>query len=129
MMVVGRKEAILSLSFPADRHFRLLTCKLASSGTIMSSSSWFSSLRTFLTPPSRQSLKFSRQLLLGLVFGFALSLSSTSLALYVQSLRRKKAIEDAANAGGGVVKRPIEIRQDEIVKGVVGLIGEARLHE
>lgn len=71
----------------------------------------------FLLPPSNKtSSKFSRRVYVGIVLGFALSLSSTSLALYLQQRRRAKAARK-------VSPRPIELRTDEIVQGVVGLIG------
>ena len=60
--------------------------------------------------------KFTRDLIWGLVVGFTFSLSSTSLALLVQSWRRRKAISH-------VPPRPIELRSDEVVEGVIGLIG------
>lgn len=62
-------------------------------------------------------IRISRQLYVGLGIGFALSLSSTSLALYFADRRRRKAASK-------VPPRPIEMRQDEVVDGVIGLIGE-----
>lgn len=60
--------------------------------------------------------RFNRDLVIGLVVGITVSLSSTSLALLVQEWRRKKAISR-------IPPRPIELRSDEVVDGVIGLIG------
>jgi cysteine synthase A len=60
--------------------------------------------------------RFTRDLVIGLVIGITLSLSSTSLALLVQGYRRRRAISR-------IPPRPIELRSDEIVEGVIGLIG------
>lgn len=65
-----------------------------------------------LQPPRR----FTRELVWGLIIGVTLSISSTSLALLVQDWRRKRAI-------ARIPPRPIEIRSEEIVDGVIGLIG------
>ncbi|OCF58042.1 cysteine synthase A [Kwoniella mangroviensis CBS 10435] len=64
--------------------------------------------------------KFTRDLAWGLVIGVTLSLSSTSFALLFQDWRRKRAI-------ARIPPRPIEIRSDEIVNGVIGLIGNTPL--
>lgn len=64
--------------------------------------------------------KFTRDLLLGLVLGITFSLSSTSLALLIQGWRRKRAV-------ARVPPRPIELRSDEVVDGVIGLIGNTPL--
>ncbi|BGP40994.1 Cysteine synthase 2 [Rhodotorula kratochvilovae] len=68
--------------------------------------------------PSRLGPK--RSLVLGLTLGFSLSLSLTGLTLYAldawrRSLRRKAA------------KRIIEVRGDEVVDGIEGLIGNTPL--
>ncbi len=60
--------------------------------------------------------RFTRDLVIGLLLGITLSLSSTSLALLTQGWRRRKAILK-------IPPRPIELRSDEIVDGVIGLIG------
>jgi cysteine synthase A len=62
------------------------------------------------------SSRLTRDLVIGLVVGVTLSLSSTSLALLFQNYRRKRAISR-------IPPRPIELRSDEIVDGVIGLIG------
>jgi cysteine synthase len=58
-----------------------------------------------------------RQLLYGLLLGFSLSVTATSLTLWYQNRKRE---QDALHFD----PRPIELRSDEIVDGVVGLIGE-----
>lgn len=60
----------------------------------------------------------ARHIFYGILIGFSLSLSSTSLALYYHNKRR----EDAEKAVESV-PRPIELRSDEILDGVTGLIG------
>jgi len=60
--------------------------------------------------------RFTRDLIIGLIVGITVSLSSTSLALLAQGYRRRRAI-------ARVPPRPIELRSDEVVDGVVGLIG------
>src|ERR1700722_17468009 len=69
-------------------------------------SSW---IRLMATP------KITRHLLYGIIIGFSLSLSSTSLALYYQSRRNRSTVR--------FDPRPIELRSDEILPGVTGLIG------
>ncbi|WVW80008.1 hypothetical protein I302_101981 [Kwoniella bestiolae CBS 10118] len=64
--------------------------------------------------------KFTRDLAWGLIIGVTLSLSSTSFAILFQDWRRKRAI-------ARIPPRPIEIRSDEIVDGVMGLIGNTPL--
>ncbi|WVF67110.1 hypothetical protein IAT40_001855 [Kwoniella sp. CBS 6097] len=64
--------------------------------------------------------KFTRDLVWGLVIGVTLSLSSTSVATLFQNWRRKRAV-------ARVPPRPIELRSDEIVPGVIGLIGNTPL--
>jgi cysteine synthase A len=64
----------------------------------------------------RLSTRLSRDLTIGLIIGFVVSLSSTSLAIFGQSWQRQRAIKR-------LPPRPIELRSDEIVDGVIGLIG------
>jgi len=59
-----------------------------------------------------------RYLVFGTFLGFSLSLTSTSLALYVQA-RRRARINDKLSQES----RPIELRSDEVLSGVTGLIG------
>jgi cysteine synthase A len=59
----------------------------------------------------------ARNLFYGVIIGCALSMTGASL---VQAYRRKlRADEEVGDAG----MRPIEIRSDEILDGVTGLIG------
>lgn len=60
----------------------------------------------------------ARHIFYGILIGVSLSFSSTSLALYYHNKRR----EDAEKAVESV-PRPIELRSDEILDGVTGLIG------
>ena len=80
-------------------------------------STWTSSITNFLSSyislPSRSA---SRHAFIGLLIGFSLSLSSTSLVQYYQKRKKERQIAHFA-------PRPIELRSDEIVKGVSGLIG------
>ncbi|KAI0688184.1 PALP-domain-containing protein [Cytidiella melzeri] len=62
----------------------------------------------------------TRQLFYGLLLGFSLSVTSTSLALYFQQ-RRREILQNQFEA------RPIEIRSDEVIDGVTGLIGNTPL--
>jgi cysteine synthase A len=62
--------------------------------------------------------RFTRDLIIGLIVGITLSLSSTSLALLAQGYRRRRAI-------ARIPPRPIELRSDEVVDGVIGLIGRS----
>ncbi|KAL7419687.1 Cysteine synthase 2 [Cryptotrichosporon argae] len=64
--------------------------------------------------------RLTRDLAIGLFVGITLSLSSTSAALLFQEWRRRRAIQR-------IPKRPIELRSDEIVPGVTGLIGNTPL--
>ncbi len=57
-----------------------------------------------------------RHVIYGLFLGFSLSLTSTSIALFFQ---RRKQERIAAQFEA----RPIELRSDEVLKGVTGLIG------
>ena len=58
----------------------------------------------------------SRHLLYGILIGFSVSITSTSLAVYYNS---RKKLRSAPN----FTARPIELRSDEILSGVTGLIG------
>lgn len=60
----------------------------------------------------------ARHIFYGILIGFSLSLSSTSCVLYYRNKRR----EDAEKAVESI-PRPIELRSDEILDGVTGLIG------
>ena len=72
-----------------------------------------SSLRDRIPHPSRAAVRW---ILYGALLGFGLSVVSTSLALHLHE-RRRKRIERQFEP------RPIELRSDEVVDGVTGLIG------
>jgi cysteine synthase A len=58
-----------------------------------------------------------RQVSYGILIGFTLSLSATSITRYFSERRRQERLEKQTSL------RPIELRSDEIVRGVTGLIG------
>lgn len=77
------------------------------------------SMLSYPWPTGSQSSAGLRHLLLGLVIGLSLGLSSTSLLSLYRS--RKRVEEDSELPD--LSQRPIEVRTDEVVKGVSGLIG------
>ncbi|KAF9023964.1 PALP-domain-containing protein [Hymenopellis radicata] len=74
-------------------------------------------LPSWLASPSRPTL---RHILYGVFLGFSLSITSTSLAV-IYERRKRERINARFEA------RPIEIRSDEILSGVTGLIGNTPL--
>ncbi|KAF9462450.1 PALP-domain-containing protein [Collybia nuda] len=64
----------------------------------------------------------TRHVFYGVLIGFSLSLTSTSFTLYIQSRRRRQR-----RFAAKFEQRPIELRSDEIVSGVTGLIGNTPL--
>ena len=58
----------------------------------------------------------ARTIFYGILIGFSLSITSTSLALLYRDRRKDK---EEAQPGS----RPIELRSDEVLDGVTGLIG------
>ncbi|CCL99653.1 uncharacterized protein FIBRA_01673 [Fibroporia radiculosa] len=62
----------------------------------------------------------ARHILYGVIIGVSLSLTSTSLVAYYQERKRLRATRQFN-------LRPIELRGDEIIKGVTGLIGNTPL--
>jgi len=76
---------------------------------------WFFGIPWFLRP-SR--IGGRNALVLGLTLGFSLSLSLTGLAIYARDAW-KRSIRKKAE------KRLIEVKGEEIVDGVEGLIGES----
>lgn len=64
--------------------------------------------------PSRNT---ARHVLIGVLLGFSFSATSSSLALYYYRRRRKDPLVP------NFTPRPIELRSDEIVRGISGLIG------
>jgi cysteine synthase A len=73
--------------------------------------SWLSSSWIRLPTPTT-----ARHLLYGIIIGFSLSLSTTSIALYYRSRKQDRITAQFD-------PRPIELRSDEILYGVTGLIG------
>lgn len=63
--------------------------------------------------PSRSS---NRYIFYGVLIGLALSLTTTSVVTYFQQRKRKRAELTFE-------PRPIELRSDDVVEGVTGLIG------
>ncbi|KAE9386770.1 PALP-domain-containing protein [Gymnopus androsaceus JB14] len=61
-----------------------------------------------------------RHLFYGIILGFSLSLTSTSLALFYQARRKERL-------NAHFEPRPIELRSDEVLSGVTGLIGNTPL--
>ncbi|KAJ8514188.1 hypothetical protein ONZ45_g8246 [Pleurotus djamor] len=61
-----------------------------------------------------------RHVVYGVLLGFSLSIATTSLAVYYQSRKRERQERNFK-------PRPIELRQDEILSGVAGLIGNTPL--
>ncbi|KZT51768.1 hypothetical protein CALCODRAFT_114674 [Calocera cornea HHB12733] len=59
-------------------------------------------------------------LLLGIFAGLTISLSSASVGLYLEHRRREAILRR-------LPPRPIEIRRDEVVTGITGLIGNTPL--
>lgn len=68
--------------------------------------------------------RLTRDLLLGLVLGIALSLTSTRVTMLIQNWRQRRAKQRAIQR---MPPRPIQVRSDEIVAGVPGLIGNTPL--
>ncbi|KIJ06391.1 hypothetical protein PAXINDRAFT_103387, partial [Paxillus involutus ATCC 200175] len=62
-----------------------------------------------------------RQVSYGILIGFTLSVSVTSIARYWRDRKREERLENQFSL------RPIELRSDEIVRGVTGLIGNTPL--
>lgn len=68
---------------------------------------------SFIHLPSHTTL---RHVVYGIILGFSLSLTSTSIALFYQSRKRERVTAQFE-------ARPIELRSDEVLEGVTGLIG------
>ena len=80
--------------------------------------SWLSNTRLTNLPSWLPSRNTARHILIGVLLGFSFSIASTSFALYYYYPRRRKD-----RLVSNFTPRPIELRSDEIVKGVSGLIG------
>ncbi|KAF9497988.1 PALP-domain-containing protein [Pleurotus eryngii] len=61
-----------------------------------------------------------RQILYGVILGVSLSIASTSLAVYYQARKRERRAAQYQ-------PRPIELRREEVLSGVTGLIGNTPL--
>ncbi|KAF9482225.1 PALP-domain-containing protein [Pholiota conissans] len=75
------------------------------------------SISSWLQWPSRTA---ARHLIIGVLIGFSFSITSTSFAVYYQQRKKERQVQHFA-------PRPIELRSDEIVDGVSGLIGNTPL--
>ena len=58
----------------------------------------------------------TRHVLIGILLGFSFSITSTSIAVFFQRRKKERQLQQ-------FTLRPIELRSDEIVSGVSGLIG------
>jgi cysteine synthase A len=73
----------------------------------------------FLPPLPRT----ARPLVLGIVLGISLTISSSAVVQYFQQRRRRIALSQSQISE--LESRPIELRSDEVLNGVIGLIGAA----
>ena len=80
--------------------------------------SWLSNIGLTNLPSLLPSRNTARHILIGVLLGFSLSMTSTSFALLYYYPRRRKD-----RLISNFTPRPIELRSDEVVKGVSGLIG------
>lgn len=85
-----------------------------------------------LLPRGRPELRISRDLLIGTVLGLTLTLSSASLGLWLSRPRwwthgwegKGAALPLETGTASRDEKSPIEIRSNDVVHGVLGLIGK-----
>ncbi|KAG9090471.1 hypothetical protein FS749_000511 [Ceratobasidium sp. UAMH 11750] len=75
--------------------------------------------------PDWATSRVTRDITTGVAIGVALSVSTSSLSSYIS--RRRRIARERAEGARDYVSRPIELRSDEIVSGVVGLIGNTPL--
>ncbi|KAJ6507297.1 tryptophan synthase beta subunit-like PLP-dependent enzyme [Mycena vitilis] len=75
----------------------------------------------FLPPLPRT----ARPLILGIVLGISLSVSSSAVVQYFQRRRRRIAL--AQSQISELESRPIELRSDDVLNGIVGVIGNTPL--
>ncbi|KAH7339891.1 tryptophan synthase beta subunit-like PLP-dependent enzyme [Rhizoctonia solani] len=69
--------------------------------------------------------RVTRDITIGVALGIALSISFTSISTYID--RRKRIEREKEDGARDYIPRPIELRSDEIVDGIVGLIGNTPL--
>ncbi|KAJ7212992.1 PALP-domain-containing protein [Mycena pura] len=69
----------------------------------------------------------ARPLALGIVIGFSLSVSSSAVFRYFQRRRQRIAQELAQSHISELQSRPIELRSDDVLDGIVGVIGNTPL--
>ncbi|KAG1848148.1 PALP-domain-containing protein [Suillus tomentosus] len=74
-----------------------------------------------LTLPPWYSNAVVRHITFGILIGFTLSVTSTSISSYWRSRRRQSLLQEQHKS------RPIELRSNEVVYGVTGLIGNTPL--
>ncbi|KAJ7028507.1 PALP-domain-containing protein [Mycena alexandri] len=67
----------------------------------------------------------ARPLVLGIVLGISLSISSSAVVQYFERRRRRIALSQSQ--ASEIESRPIELRSDEILNGIVGVIGNTPL--
>lgn len=63
----------------------------------------------------------ARPLILGIVLGISLSVSSSAVVQYFQRRRRRIALSQSQVSE--LESRPIELRSDDVLNGIVGVIG------
>jgi cysteine synthase A len=63
----------------------------------------------------------ARPLVLGIVLGISVSVSSSAVIQYFQRRRRRIALSQSQIPA--LESRPIELRSDDVLDGIVGLIG------
>ncbi|KAJ7760963.1 PALP-domain-containing protein [Mycena metata] len=67
----------------------------------------------------------ARPLVLGIVLGISLSISSSAIVQYFERRRRRIALSQSQ--ASELESRPIELRSDEILNGIVGIVGNTPL--
>lgn len=75
--------------------------------------------------PEWTTSQVTRNVTMGVALGVAVSVSASSLSRYISKRRRRE--RERAEGARDYVPRPIELRSDEIVTGIAGLIGNTPL--
>lgn len=105
---------LASSGFWPGREARILRFILSSESTMVGwTSKLTESLFSWIQWPSRAA---TRHVLIGVLLGFSFSITSTSIAVFFQRRKKERQLQQ-------FTLRPIELRSDEIVSGVSGLIG------